>query len=60
MKKKQMKQLVESLRVVKAEPEANIKEVIENEVREAIAKVVEEASNKYYSKIEVNFTLDIE
>lgn len=60
MKKKQMKQLVESLRVVKAEPEANIKEVIENEVREAIAKVVEEASKKYYSKIEVNFTLDIE
>ena len=55
-----MKQLVESLRVVKAEPEANIKEVIENEVREAIAKVVEEASKKYYSKIEVNFTLDIE
>lgn len=60
MKKREMKQIVEALKSVKAEPEANVKDVIENEVREVIAKVVDEASKKYYSKIEVNFTIDIE
>lgn len=57
---KMRKRNMEEMRSVKTSIECDVKENINREVAEAVSKVVDECSKKYYRNLKVDFIVEMD